>query len=103
MEFFFLYRGLWRIVQSIAPNYFVLLYSLHCCSTRNELTAGMLAHAQSNNCRGVITWSLYGLCRLAWDASRFTVSPQTITCPLSMGSCQEMPLGFDSEILLMMT
>ena len=78
---FFLYRGLWRIVQSIAPNYFVLLYSLHCCSTRNELTAGMLAHAQSNNCRGVITWSLYGLCRLAWDASRFTVSPRPSHAP----------------------
>ena len=90
-------RGLWRIVQSIAPNYFVLLYSLR---TRNELTAGMLAHAQSNNCHGVITWSLYGFCRLAWDASCFTVPPRPSHAP---GSCQEMPLGFDSEILLMMT
>ena len=42
----------------------------------------MLEQAQSNSWRGVIIWSLYGLCKLARAARRFTVPPRPSQAPL---------------------
>ena len=63
-------------VESVAQDYAVLFHNLPCCNNQSEQL-----DAQSNSWRGVIIWSLYGLCILARAASRFTVPPRPSQAP----------------------